>query len=286
MSHFSVLVVGGDVEGQLAPFDEELKLEDERIYLSADEREHVAREYGVADPGDLRALVPHVKAWAGRKAGIDEKGIYFVHSYNPNAKWDWYVPGGRWHGFFKLKPGRTGNLFTDLGGLLRGDPPPDLTGRADRARKGDIDFAAMRVDAAAAARRRWQKYRMAVRGLAMPKPFEHFAKLVESGAMTAEAARKAYSAQPRITAFGRAMGPFTAIGDFAGMRRDFIRRACRDATTTFAYVRKGEWHARGEMGWFGISMNEVPLDAWLEEFEAMLASVSDTTLLTIVDCHI
>jgi hypothetical protein len=46
--------------------------------------------------------------------------------------------GGRFTGHLILKPGRTG---------LLGSPPPGIApagpGRADQARKGDIDFAAM-----------------------------------------------------------------------------------------------------------------------------------------------
>lgn len=82
MSHFTVLVVGEDVEGQLAPFDENL---------------------------DTR-----------------------------NPKYDWWVIGGRWRGFFKLKRGAEGKLGEP--GVF--DNPPFLD--ADQAPKGDIDFQATR----------------------------------------------------------------------------------------------------------------------------------------------
>ena len=32
---------------------------------------------------------------------MDEKGLFAVHTYNPNGKWDWYEIGGRWDGFLR-----------------------------------------------------------------------------------------------------------------------------------------------------------------------------------------
>jgi len=36
--------------------------------------------------------------------GRDEKTGKYGYWENPNAKWDWYQLGGRWNGFFKMKP--------------------------------------------------------------------------------------------------------------------------------------------------------------------------------------
>lgn len=46
--------------------------------------------------------------------GLDENGLYWL--YNPNAKWDWWVEGGRWDGFLVDKNGKRGNrcLVKDL----------------------------------------------------------------------------------------------------------------------------------------------------------------------------
>jgi hypothetical protein len=40
----------------------------------------------------------------------DEKTLRYGYWKNENAKWDYHRLGGRWRGFFKLKPGRTGVL--------------------------------------------------------------------------------------------------------------------------------------------------------------------------------
>ena len=67
--HFPIIVVGEDVEGQLAPFQENNMGDCPDKYLEKD------------DEGN---------------------------TYNPNAMWDWYVIGGRWSGGFKLKPNKKG----------------------------------------------------------------------------------------------------------------------------------------------------------------------------------
>ena len=62
---------------------------------------------------------------------------------NPNAKWDWYQIGGRWTGYFKLKPEGDGSL-----GEKSWASAPPKTGTADQARKDDIDFEGMRMEKA------------------------------------------------------------------------------------------------------------------------------------------
>ncbi len=57
---------------------------------------------------------------------------------NPDAKWDWYQLGGRWTGYFKLLPGKTG--ATGRPGLFT---HPAENGTADQCRKGDIDPASV-----------------------------------------------------------------------------------------------------------------------------------------------
>jgi len=285
MSHFPVLVVGGNVEEQLEPFCEDLDLEEERVYLTAADRATMARAYGVADPDDLHALLPHVEDWVDAEGAIDDDGIYYIRSFNSNAKWDWYELGGRWTGFLHLKPGRTGTLSVSSGGLDPDAPVRDLTGRADQARKGDIDFAGMRRAAAADAEDRWQTYRTAIHGTPRPTLWPSFVTRVNAGVMSLDAARAAFHAQPRVAAFERAL-PFEEIENFAGSRREYLRRTSRIGRTIFAYLYDDEWHAQGDMGWFGIATNTTPLDVWSTEIEDMLAALSDDALLTVVDCHI
>ncbi len=61
-----------------------------------------------------------------------------VDRTNPHAKYDWYKLGGRWTGYFKLKNGHEGKVGSP--GLMTEEAPD---GRADRARKGDIEVENM-----------------------------------------------------------------------------------------------------------------------------------------------
>ena len=57
--------------------------------------------------------------------------------------------------------------------------------------------------------------------------------------------------------------------------------------TPYAFVTTdGEWVERGEMGWFGISSNEMNEDEWDAKFREYLKTLDKDIILTLVDCHI
>ena len=48
----------------------------------------------------------------------------------------------------------------------------------------------------------------------------------------------------------------------------------------------GQWYERGQMGWWGIVKNEKDADTWGKEFNLLIDSLPDDTLLSAYDCHI
>ena len=56
--------------------------------------------------------------------------------------------------------------------------------------------------------------------------------------------------------------------------------------TCFAMVRDGKWSEKGQMGWFAFVRNEKPDKEWALIVSESLASLPKDTLLTVVDCHI
>ncbi len=52
----------------------------------------------------------------------------------------------------------------------------------------------------------------------------------------------------------------------------------------YALLDDNGWHEKGEMGWFGISTNEV--QDWESEFKKLLDAIPDDARITVVDCHI
>ena len=149
MSHFTVLVVGKDFEGSLAPYQEnngdcpekylEFMVEVPKITV----KQYIKDKLLSMSSAD-RAKYVHLsqKKFMSTYAGFraNEKGDYGYFG-NPDSRWDWYRMGGRWRGFFKLKPGKTGTIG-ERSSYEKKDERI-WPGGVDQARKGDIDFTGM-----------------------------------------------------------------------------------------------------------------------------------------------
>lgn len=48
----------------------------------------------------------------------------------------------------------------------------------------------------------------------------------------------------------------------------------------------GAWHQRAEMGWFGMTRDEAPLNEWRAKAKAILADYADGHIVVGLDCHI
>ncbi|KVT86312.1 hypothetical protein WT25_11195 [Burkholderia territorii] len=216
-------------------------------------------------------------------AMLDESGnvTKVVKRTNPRKQWDWWVVGGRWSGFLQLKDGATGARGRP--GLM-GACADDGPGRADVARKGDIDFNGMRDVAGKKAGERWDKA-AAARGDATWQVWEHVREVLHAGDI--DAARKAYHAQPAMKAVSAALdNPWHGVDEYLTPRDEYVQRARGSSTVTYALVQNGQWFAKGEMGWFGYSNDKVGQDEWNRKANELLDSLPDDTIITIVDCHI
>lgn len=56
--------------------------------------------------------------------------------------------------------------------------------------------------------------------------------------------------------------------------------------SAYAFIQNGEWNARGDMGWFGISVNDKEKDIWSKTVTDYIDSIPDDGILVTVDCHI
>jgi hypothetical protein len=54
----------------------------------------------------------------------------------------------------------------------------------------------------------------------------------------------------------------------------------------FAILKGGQWHERGNMGWWGVVSNEKERLEWESEYRSLLADVSENALVSVYDCHI
>lgn len=109
MSHFLVMVIGSDVEGQLAPYDENLSVVPYEVLIEKEEIDRL-RSYAEKEGRNYKTTMELMKAeskdWFGRECYLNNVGLWAYKSqYNHHSKWDWYEIGGRWAGQIKVKDG-------------------------------------------------------------------------------------------------------------------------------------------------------------------------------------
>jgi len=219
--------------------------------------------------------------WNGGSWEKDEDGSWHTYStYNPDSKWDWYQVGGRWTGYFKLKPGATGNLGSPGLGV---DVQKD--GTADVLLKKDIDIEAMRNENAELASKTYDtaKELIDLHG-------NGYVKFEDIKEESIETKRSVYREQPLVKAFNEArdtFGFFANIESFMIPREEYIENARNNAIVPYAFITpEGEWVEKGSMGWWGMSNDEFSDNDWAKKFNEYLDSLPDSTRIALVDCHI
>jgi hypothetical protein len=328
MSHFGVLVIGGDVEKQLAPYHEyECTAEDDEYVIDVDitadalEQYEKSTELRLKDPqGNLHEAFDAKGNWKKEFSEVDADSIFssrhlkvpdgwervdipskeagvsfeqFVKDYygigadeestndwghlqydedgnvtkvydhtNPNKKWDWYVVGGRWSGHLLSKDGYD----------------------VDQLMKKDLDIEGMRAVAAKNAAETYDKASTLMNGKMTWAPWDMVREELFKNDI--DGARKFYNEQLTPLKADDTFGFFFDCDEFLVGREAYIEAAKDKAIVLYSYVKDGEWHQRGEMGWFGMSHDEVDRRDWNKEFTDMIMALPDDTLLTVVDCHI
>lgn len=227
--------------------------------------------------------------WGWYRTDADGNVVELISRTNPNKKWDWYLLGGRWTGFFKMKPNVRG--IQGRPGLMT---PAAGEGTADSAFKMDIDFEAMRLEAEEKAAKKFD----AIRAIIGPHlPVLSWSAIREKYHRTdgvkpelpggIEAARNAYHEQPAVKALKEnEQYRWEDAEDYAGDRETYIRYAGIKSSMTFAVLKDGKWYERGSMRWWGCVSYENDQDTWTEEFGNLVAELPDDTLLSVYDCHI
>lgn len=307
MSHFTVLVVGDDPEAQLGPFHEfectgendeyvqdvditaEVQAQVDK-YLSEGKTQGRALRDALEYHGlDKKIVTSEVNADCNGDDSVhkygyavvrDDKLIRAVDRTNPNAKWDWYQLGGRWTGFFYIKPDVTSSVLGKVG-LMTAAAESDT---ADACYKRDIDFERMREYAREKATRDYRHFAAVTEGLPIPQSWESIKAQYPDGD---NRAGPIYNAQPMVAAMRKDMDlMFSDYEDFGLSEEHYVARAVRNCISTHAVIKDGKWYEKGEMGWWGVVVDEKQPDRWSEEFAKLLEDVSDDTLLSVYDCHI
>ena len=279
MSHFTVLVIGENIDEKLAPYSEELSV---KPYIDI-KREEVEKRHTEIRKESLMSSFKQFQAYLdgyrGKARGtpaylrkyanemslsefaseyygqeIDENGN-LLSTYNPDSKWDWYQIGGRWAGLLRVKDDTNGN---------RGNPSLLMdefeykSNEVDSAQFGDIDWEKMSHDPEA------------------EKKLRDFWELAVNTDVDDE---------KRLDQFILYKPQYYL--DMYKTVDEYIRRLT--LFSTYAVVTDdGVWHGKGDMGWFGMSSesDDEALDWDNEYWNRFLANLNPDTVITILDCHI
>ena len=254
MSHFTVLCIGDNVEEQLEPFFElectmnqdEIKNDDRAEFQQESTTEELEKDFDRVKNEHPEYYYETLEEFAEEYHGYikRENSEIWGRWTNPNAKWDWYSIGGRWTGFFKVK--NNPKYIDDISvGEAGLMTEPAPKGYSDSIRFCDIDFEGMEKDKSTEAEKNWDL-------------------IQEKIASGDKNVNWVYGLKENET------------------REEYIENHTK--FSTYAVILNGEWYAKGEMGWWGMSSDED--DNWSEEFDKMVKSLPEETLLTVVDCHI
>jgi hypothetical protein len=320
LSHFSVLVIGDDVAGQLQPFHEFecTGTDDEHVRdvdITAEVQARIDSGEPLQEALEYFGLEDRVCA---SEADVDRAGVHrYGYAIVEHARPDFAVerfklleldgatrdaaplpaprlvkavdrtnPNKRWD-WWQLG-GRWQGVLMLKPGASGTCGETGVFGTAhenagvDQARKGDVDFESMRAAAAARAGERWD----AVHAIIAGRSWQTWDALREQHP-DIDDARKAYRGQEVVIDVGRDKRfVFDGPDEFACTRDSYVERARLHALSTFAVVKDGQWYERGSMGWWCAVTDEKDHDEWSRQFAALLDELPDETLISVVDCHI
>lgn len=265
MSHFAVIVIGKNIEEQLEPYWE--ATENPEYVEFIDEEQELLDDYnnGAKDGVPFKEIYATFEEFVEDWYGVEEREP--IHNRygryaNPNAKWDWWQIGGRFSGYFKKKGSDT---------------------RVNSVSIDELDIEGMTQEVLADANEEYSKLEAILKGRPAPSWQEFLEKYP-----TPEEARAAYGELPVIQdMFSAKFFIFGGVAEeFGQSREEYLEKVKQKVLAPFAFVENGAWFQKGEMGWFGMSSNDMEDREWATQFNQVIASLPPETQLTIVDCHI
>lgn len=274
MSHFTVLVVGNDIEKILAPYQEncgDTRLPfDEFVDTEDEDRKEYETDFdseGVVHTKRYSSFEKFESDW--NEYERDSETGRYGYWQNPNAKWDWFSIGGRWENVLFLNNGNTAN----------------------QARFSDIDWEGMRQKNKNAAQVRYDLVR---RHCPINDTTDFISwKKAKSENKNIDDARKTYNGQKIISCFDNLKNKIApdifgwddSVEGYFISKEEYLQNAY-NKPITFAFVDENGWQERGEMGWRACVSNEKDSETASKNFYNFLDSVKGNPLVSVIDCHI
>lgn len=220
---------------------------------------------------------------------IDGRVIRAVDRTNPNARWDWWVLGGRYSGRLRPKKGREESAQT---GKRSWTNEAETIVGVDSCQICDLDLEAMQAQRSGE-RRNWideivtksELSRGDVDRAIKAKAAFHaeWLTLAEPRPRGAEYTEwmKAKGELGEVCA--KASAAVWELPDVGALTvEEWIHAA--PAITSFAVVKDGQWYEEGKMGWWAVVHDEKP--DWDQKFIELFASLRPDQYVSVVDCHI
>ena len=251
--HFSIMVVGDNVEEQMAPFQENNMGDCPNEYLEyyVNGTWYQTKEEAIADCGEAAETDGY---WS-----------------NPNSKWDWYVIGGRFQRKFLPKDGVEYNKGS---ASVFEDPDPNY---AAQIRKGDIDFDRMKKEWEQRMIAQWDKLMGVLGNIPIDwKPSTDFN-------WDDDVERAKYWEQDGIKQIKESEDfrwgfDCHQLDKMLGCKNvdDWIKKHdWRGCYRPYGYIKDGEWI---DCDWHTDGDYNKAFDKWFD-------SLPDSAIINIVDCH-
>lgn len=312
MTHFAVLVAGEDVEKRLAPYDENLEVDphwvDDDFMFTAAAHQALAHLAGVVPYSDednvsreaIREKAKTITAEeAAKHLNTHEPGDYRAvdgrvqtrTTRNPDAKWDWWVVGGRFNNYWPIRKPFKGDescvSYDDSqGGLMT--PIEHRLDRADSAMVKAIDLEEM----TSAAKENAKTFHRTI-----TETVDEFGEIplvpgIDEG--TREAFQEWWNTPVVKTLVERLydeppimLSPDDIVGPAETSFDDYVEYCAASSVIPYAVLDDDGWHAPGEMGFWAMSTDRFhDRVKFAIDMYDRIRNLPEDTWLTIVDCHI
>jgi hypothetical protein len=219
----------------------------------------------------------------------DEKTGRYGYWENPNKKWDWWQLGGRWTGWFPLKPGA--QRVIGKPGLMTTPPPSD---KGDAVLKSEIDFDAVGSKMFKNAEAFWDEWQRFISGEkfgAFDGPREMAMRI---GLIEVRQGPPNPGEEDRALPWKNSCAPDDPRSGWHDIYKRITKTEfftnyleCFNPIAPYAVLDEESWKEPGKMGWFGFS-SDTP-EAYIQSkraFADWLGSAPDDSTIALVDCHI
>ena len=265
MSHFTVAVITEGkptyetIEKVLAPYQEDCPTEFMEFYSAT--KNHT-EEYE-NETEDIKAKYPTLNKYLEEYCGYryHEEQNDYGYWENPNAKWDWWIIGGRWAGLLTVSESNKNFIVGQ----------PSLFGSNENPYQ--VKNGYMHVDCAR------------VKDLVFPNREKSYEQAIRFWEMKVEGKEPTTEEEKELLKWD-----FYKVEYYTRTYKDKETYAqCESTFHTYAIIDKdGRWNAKGEMGWWGISTSDEGVEVQYIKYyrKYVFDNATDNDYITIVDCHI